>query len=108
MKIRDLLRPVHSKSRRHPATAGGYAHVSSNLRFRCRTLPERPNFTWPVAGQGHRRPRCGPMTTAVSRWEWRTFGGQFGDIDDHLGAPTDQAESEELYLLSPTGENVKI
>src|SRR6266576_1245988 len=49
------------------------------------------------------------MTPIVPRWEWRTFGDQFGDVDDSLGTPSrDIEESRELYLLSATGENVKV
>src|SRR5689334_15442495 len=49
------------------------------------------------------------MTPTVSRWEWRTFGRRFDELEDRLGtASTDVEESDELYLLSPTGENVKV
>jgi exopolyphosphatase / guanosine-5'-triphosphate,3'-diphosphate pyrophosphatase len=50
------------------------------------------------------------MTTITPRWEWRTFGDDFGDIDEHiesLGA-TGTQETDELYFLSPDGENVKV
>ena len=43
------------------------------------------------------------------RWEWRTFGADLLDAGLDLGTPTADAEhSDELYLLSPTGENVKV
>ena len=46
----------------------------------------------------------------VPRWEWRTFGGQLDAVEadlarwDHAG----ESESDELYLLSAEGDNVKI
>src|SRR4051812_19023757 len=38
----------------------------------------------------------------VPRWEWRTFGADFGSADDGLGAlePERVDESDETYLLS--------
>src|SRR4051812_3016026 len=40
--------------------------------------------------------------TIVPRWEWRTFGRDFGSADTTLSnqEPVDVIESEELYLLS--------
>jgi exopolyphosphatase/guanosine-5'-triphosphate,3'-diphosphate pyrophosphatase len=50
------------------------------------------------------------MTATVTRWEWRTFGGHFGEVDAHFDTlpSSGPVESEELYFLSPTGENVKV
>jgi exopolyphosphatase/guanosine-5'-triphosphate,3'-diphosphate pyrophosphatase len=44
------------------------------------------------------------------RWEWRTFGESFGGAEAVLSdlKPTDDAESDELYLLSEHGDNVKV
>ena len=51
-----------------------------------------------------------PPTAIIPRWEWRTFGRDFGDADDSIEALTSSGveESDELYLLSPDGENVKV
>jgi exopolyphosphatase/guanosine-5'-triphosphate,3'-diphosphate pyrophosphatase len=50
------------------------------------------------------------MATIIPRWEWRTFGSRFGMAEDHFGALTPAAvqESDELYLLSGEGANVKV
>jgi exopolyphosphatase/guanosine-5'-triphosphate,3'-diphosphate pyrophosphatase len=42
---------------------------------------------------------------AALRWEWRTFGEQFGGAEERLGpmAPEDVVESDEVYLLSADG-----
>ena len=50
------------------------------------------------------------MTPTVTRWEWRTFGDHFGQVNDQLEALASSGEeqSEELYFLSPTGENIKV
>ena len=50
------------------------------------------------------------MTPIVPRWEWRTFGRQFGAAEAHFAAltPTGVQESDELYLLSGAGDNVKV
>ena len=50
------------------------------------------------------------MTSIVPRWEWRTFGASFGAAEAILAGltPTGVEESDELYLLSEHGENVKI
>jgi exopolyphosphatase/guanosine-5'-triphosphate,3'-diphosphate pyrophosphatase len=46
----------------------------------------------------------------VPRWEWRTFGATFGEADALLTGltPTAVEESDEVYLLSQAGDNVKI
>jgi exopolyphosphatase/guanosine-5'-triphosphate,3'-diphosphate pyrophosphatase len=48
--------------------------------------------------------------TVTPRWEWRTFGESFGAAEELIGAspPTDDSESDEVYLLSARGENVKV
>ena len=50
------------------------------------------------------------MTTIIPRWEWRTFGQHFGAAEDAFAAltPTGVQESDELYLLSGAGDNVKV
>jgi exopolyphosphatase/guanosine-5'-triphosphate,3'-diphosphate pyrophosphatase len=50
------------------------------------------------------------MTTIIPRWEWRTFGRQFGAAEAQFAAltPTGVQESDELYLLSGAGDNVKV
>ena len=50
------------------------------------------------------------MATIIPRWEWRTFGSSFGDADARFGAltPSGVQESDELYLLSGAGDNVKV
>jgi exopolyphosphatase/guanosine-5'-triphosphate,3'-diphosphate pyrophosphatase len=50
------------------------------------------------------------MTGIVPRWEWRTFGAPFGTAEDIFAGltPTGVEESDELYVLSEQGENVKI
>jgi exopolyphosphatase / guanosine-5'-triphosphate,3'-diphosphate pyrophosphatase len=37
------------------------------------------------------------------RWEWRTFGEQFGGAEERLGPLGDAVESDEAYLLSADG-----
>jgi exopolyphosphatase/guanosine-5'-triphosphate,3'-diphosphate pyrophosphatase len=46
----------------------------------------------------------------IPRWEWRTFGTHFGAAEDHIATlePTGIQESDETYLISPTGDTVKI
>jgi exopolyphosphatase / guanosine-5'-triphosphate,3'-diphosphate pyrophosphatase len=46
----------------------------------------------------------------IPRWEWRTFGAPFGAADEIFAglAPTGVEESDELYLLSEDGANVKV
>jgi exopolyphosphatase/guanosine-5'-triphosphate,3'-diphosphate pyrophosphatase len=50
------------------------------------------------------------MPTIIPRWEWRAFGLRFGAADAQFAAltPTGVQESDELYLLSGTGDNVKV
>jgi exopolyphosphatase / guanosine-5'-triphosphate,3'-diphosphate pyrophosphatase len=50
------------------------------------------------------------MTTIVPRWEWRAFGRSFGTAEDAFAAMTPERvqESDERYLVSPGGENVKV
>ena len=45
------------------------------------------------------------MNAIVPRWEWRTFGDDFGPADDRFAAlePERVHESDELYLLSADG-----
>src|SRR3954471_12109423 len=50
------------------------------------------------------------MTGTATRWEWRTFGDDFGAVDDaaaNLPASAVQ-ESDEVYFLAAGGENVKV
>jgi exopolyphosphatase/guanosine-5'-triphosphate,3'-diphosphate pyrophosphatase len=46
----------------------------------------------------------------IPRWEWRTFGHRFGaaDVVFRVLTPTGIQESDELYLLSGAGDNVKV
>ena len=50
------------------------------------------------------------MTEITPRWEWRSFGRRFGDAEAHLAAlaPSGVQESDEIYMLSRAGGNVKI
>jgi exopolyphosphatase/guanosine-5'-triphosphate,3'-diphosphate pyrophosphatase len=50
------------------------------------------------------------MTTIIPRWEWRVFGERFGAAEAALAELTagPVEESEELYLLSAAGANVKV
>ncbi len=50
------------------------------------------------------------MDKIIPRWEWRTFGPSFGPAEAHFAAlePTGVQESDELYLLSSAGDNVKV
>ena len=51
------------------------------------------------------------MENIIPRWEWRTFGESFGESDDRFAAlePGGVQESDEIYLLSPVGDqNVKV
>lgn len=45
-----------------------------------------------------------------ARWEWRTFGTQFGLAEKRLAGltPNEIKESDEIYFISPIGENVKV
>ncbi len=50
------------------------------------------------------------METIRPRWEWRTFGQRFGPAEDAYASltPSGVQESDELYLLSAAGDNVKV
>jgi exopolyphosphatase / guanosine-5'-triphosphate,3'-diphosphate pyrophosphatase len=50
------------------------------------------------------------MSEIVPRWEWRTFGRRFGAAETRLAAlpPGGEQESDEIYLLSAAGGNVKV
>lgn len=50
------------------------------------------------------------MTEIRPRWEWRSFGRRFGAAEERLArlAPSGVQESDEIYLLSGAGENVKV
>ena len=53
----------------------------------------------------------GRVIVAALRWEWRTFGEQFGGAEERLGSmrPEQVAESDETYLLSAEGvDTVKV
>ncbi|MCU0966332.1 MAG: hypothetical protein MUF08_15070 [Burkholderiaceae bacterium] len=50
------------------------------------------------------------MAEIIPRWEWRSFGRHFGLAEGQLAklqAKSTQ-DSDEIYLLAPTGANVKI
>jgi exopolyphosphatase/guanosine-5'-triphosphate,3'-diphosphate pyrophosphatase len=49
------------------------------------------------------------MDNIMPRWEWRSFGRHFGAADAQLAsmAPEAVQESDEIYLLSSTGGDVK-
>lgn len=50
------------------------------------------------------------MTTIIPRWEWRTFGTRFRRAEAAFATleAKDVQESDEVYLLTETGGNVKI
>ena len=50
------------------------------------------------------------MAEIKPRWEWRSFGERFGPAEAHIAklSPTGVQESDELYLLSGAGANVKV
>ena len=50
------------------------------------------------------------MTEITPRWEWRAFGGHFAGAEGRLArlTPSGVQESDEIYLLSRAGANVKI
>jgi exopolyphosphatase / guanosine-5'-triphosphate,3'-diphosphate pyrophosphatase len=51
------------------------------------------------------------MENIIPRWEWRTFGESFGESDKQFAAlePGGVQESDEIYFLSPAGDqNVKV
>ncbi len=50
------------------------------------------------------------MVEITPRWEWRLFGRRFGEAETRLAAltPGGVQESDEIYLLSAAGGNVKV
>jgi exopolyphosphatase/guanosine-5'-triphosphate,3'-diphosphate pyrophosphatase len=50
------------------------------------------------------------MSEITPRWEWRSFGRHFGEAAERLArlTPSGVQESDEIYLLSGAGENVKV
>ncbi len=50
------------------------------------------------------------MAEITPRWEWRSFGRRFGEAEARLAKlePGSVQESDEIYLLSGAGDNVKI
>jgi len=50
------------------------------------------------------------MSEIRPRWEWRSFGHRFGVAEQRLAqlASSGVQESDEIYLLSGAGENVKV
>ena len=50
------------------------------------------------------------MSEIVPRWEWRTFGDRFRTADAVFAThePTQVHDTDELYLLAPGANNVKI
>ena len=54
--------------------------------------------------------RGSTMAEIKPRWEWRSFGERFGPAEAHIAklSPTGVQESDELYLLSGAGANVKV
>ena len=51
------------------------------------------------------------MENIIPRWEWRTFGESFGEADNRFAAleAAGTQESDEIYFLSPAGDqNVKV
>jgi exopolyphosphatase/guanosine-5'-triphosphate,3'-diphosphate pyrophosphatase len=50
------------------------------------------------------------MSEITPRWEWRTFGPRLGEAEKRFAAltPSGAQESDEVYLLSGAGGNVKI
>lgn len=50
------------------------------------------------------------MVEIARRWEWRSFGRRFGEAETQLAAvaPGGAQESDEIYLLSDAGGNVKV
>ena len=50
------------------------------------------------------------MATIVPRWEWRTFGANFGITETRFAelTPGKVQESDELYFLGGSGANVKV
>ena len=50
------------------------------------------------------------MAEITPRWEWRSFGRRFGQAEGRLAllTPNGVQESDEIYLLSRAGDNVKV
>lgn len=50
------------------------------------------------------------MSEIVPRWEWRSFGRSFPVAEEYLSrlTPSGVQESDEVYLLSTSGDNVKV
>jgi exopolyphosphatase/guanosine-5'-triphosphate,3'-diphosphate pyrophosphatase len=50
------------------------------------------------------------MADIRPRWEWRSFGQRFGGADQRLAqhTPGGTQDSDEIYLLGPSGGNVKV
>lgn len=50
------------------------------------------------------------MGQVIPRWEWRVFGHRFPLADAEFAArtPTGVQDGDELYLLAPSGDNVKV
>ena len=50
------------------------------------------------------------MAEIKPRWEWRSFGRRFGEAEARLAqlTPGGVQESDEIYLLSGAGDNVKV
>ncbi len=50
------------------------------------------------------------MAEIKPRWEWRSFGQRFGEAESRLAqlTPGGVQESDEIYLLSGAGDNVKV
>ena len=50
------------------------------------------------------------MDKITPRWEWRSFGRSFGEAEGRFAALTPEGvqESDEVYLLSGAGDNVKV
>ncbi len=50
------------------------------------------------------------MAEITPRWEWRSFGQRFGEAEGRLAQldPNGVQESDEIYLLSGAGDNVKV
>jgi len=50
------------------------------------------------------------VTDIRPRWEWRSFGGRFGVAEERLARLTanEVQDSDEIYLLSRAGGNVKV
>ena len=50
------------------------------------------------------------MAEIKPRWEWRSFGERFGPAEAHVASlsPTGVQDSDEVYLLSGAGANVKV